>query len=242
MASTKLRGTNISDTFRGVLHAKGAPIPENGVETVYDGEGFSSALKIGRNKVIIDGELEVIGNLNFQDNGLDANSIKEIVDKIYPVGSVYLSINSVNPGVGLFTGTTWEQVAQGKFLAGVGTGTDKNNDTKAIVAGNDYLNNVAKAGAGEYNHQLTEDELALHGHPAHYSHDSGEQTDTNGYIALDNASGGSGKKIHNPNKDTTPGNTRQDNKNSNSIGGNGGDEPHNNTPPWFGVYMWQRTG
>lgn len=223
MASTKLRGTNISDTFRGVLHAKGAPIPENGVETVYDGEGFSSALKIGRNKVIIDGELEVIGNLNFQDNGLDANSIKEIVDKIYPVGSVYLSINSVNPGVGLFTGTTWEQVAQGKFLAGVGTGTDTGNDTKTIVAGNDYLNNVAKAGAGKYNHQLQETEMPRHKHNLDLQVTSPRANA--GPIVVGGDSGGTLQSA--TNIPTT------------EVGGN---QPHNNTPPWFGVYMWQRTG
>ena len=37
MASESLTNTNISETYVGVLHAKGAPIPATGKEDVYDG-------------------------------------------------------------------------------------------------------------------------------------------------------------------------------------------------------------
>ncbi len=40
-----------------------------------------------------------------------------VLDNVYPIGAVYISMNSTNPGT-LFGGT-WEQI-QGKFLLGVG--------------------------------------------------------------------------------------------------------------------------
>lgn len=41
------------------------------------------------------------------------------IDSIYPVGSVYLSVNATNPG-NLFGGT-WQQISQGRALFGAGT-------------------------------------------------------------------------------------------------------------------------
>lgn len=51
------------------------------------------------------------------DNLLDKPA-ESIADIIYPVGSIYMSVNSVNPGA-LFGGT-WEQIAQGRTLFGAG--------------------------------------------------------------------------------------------------------------------------
>ena len=48
MASESLTNTNISDTYVGVLHAKGEAIPASGLQDVYDGFGNKSSLKIGR--------------------------------------------------------------------------------------------------------------------------------------------------------------------------------------------------
>ena len=47
------------------------------------------------------------------------NSIKSAM---YPVGSVYITYNNVNPGT--FLGGTWEQFGQGRTLVGEGTGND----------------------------------------------------------------------------------------------------------------------
>lgn len=65
------------------------------------------------------------------------------VDQIYPVGSIYMSINSTNPG-DLFGGT-WEQI-QGRFL---------------LAAGGGYS---AGATGGEANHTLTTNEMPSHQH------------------------------------------------------------------------------
>ncbi len=59
MATTSLTNTNISDTYLGVLHAKGEPIPASGLQYVYDGFGNPSALKIGRAGVEVSGTFSV---------------------------------------------------------------------------------------------------------------------------------------------------------------------------------------
>ena len=45
------------------------------------------------------------------------NNLKEIIDIIYPIGSVYISVNSTNPQ-SLFGGT-WVQLKD-RFLLGAG--------------------------------------------------------------------------------------------------------------------------
>lgn len=45
---TSLTNTNISDTYVGVLHAKGISLPDIGLQDIYDGAGNQSALKLGK--------------------------------------------------------------------------------------------------------------------------------------------------------------------------------------------------
>lgn len=61
-----------------------------------------------------------------------------VLDNVYPVGSIYMNVNSTNPGT-LFGGT-WEQI-QGRFLLGM---------SSSYPAG---------SSGGEANHTLTEAEL-----------------------------------------------------------------------------------
>lgn len=200
MASTSLTNTNISDTYVGVLHAKGEPIPATGLEDVYDGFGNKSALKIGRDSIDVDGEL---------GDGFAAAAAKAI----YPVESIIFTADNTNPGT-RFTGTTWEQVAEGKFIAGVGTGTDANGATKAYAAGDDAT--------GEYNHTLSVDEIPSHTHPITNSSRLGSDPNVAFY-------GDHGNPAYAP--QSTP--LLPDNT--------GGGNSHNNTPPAFGMYVWKRT-
>lgn len=56
------------------------------------------------------------------------NLIDNSVNKFYPVGSVYTSVNNVNPST-LFGGT-WERFAAGRTLVGVDTGQPEFNTVK----------------------------------------------------------------------------------------------------------------
>lgn len=65
------------------------------------------------------------------------NSIKSAM---YPVGSVYITYNNVNPGN--FLGGTWERFGQGRTLVGEGTGND----------GSTSMSFTANNTGGKYNH------------------------------------------------------------------------------------------
>lgn len=88
------------------------------------------------------------------DKSLEING-KTIFDMVYPVGSVYVSVNATNPSA-LFGGK-WEQIKD-KFL---------------LSAGNTY-----KAGAtgGEATHVLTVDEMPRHNHSIDNLNVSGSTT------------------------------------------------------------------
>lgn len=75
--------------------------------------------------------------------------INTTINSIYPVGSVYISLTSTNPGT--YLKGTWEQFAQGRTLIGVGSGNDGENTQSFTV------NNTG----GKYKHFLTKKELAF---------------------------------------------------------------------------------
>lgn len=75
--------------------------------------------------------------------------INTTLDSIYPVGSVYISLTSTNPGT--YLKGVWEQFAQGRTLVGVGSGSDGSNTQTFDV--NDT--------GGEYKHLLTKKELSF---------------------------------------------------------------------------------
>lgn len=64
--------------------------------------------------------------LTHMEDGIKENSdalaeIKQtFLNAVYPVGSIYMSVNSTNPGT-LFGGGTWEQLKD-RFLVGAGSG------------------------------------------------------------------------------------------------------------------------
>lgn len=73
--------------------------------------------------------------------------LSSLWDQVYPVGSIYITVNATNPSV-LFGGT-WEQL-KGKFLVGVDS-SDTDFETSE------------KTG-GEKTHTLTVDEMPSHNH------------------------------------------------------------------------------
>ena len=71
-----------------------------------------------------------------------------ILSAVYPIGSIYMSTNSVNPSE-LFGGV-WEVFAQGRTIIGAG-----------INEGRSFANLQE---GGEYSHTLTVDEMPSHTH------------------------------------------------------------------------------
>lgn len=89
------------------------------------------------------GGIKVGNNLTIDESGkLHANISVDgsvlAVDMIYPIGSIYMSVNQVSPAV-LFGGT-WEQIKD-KFLLGAGD-TFEGGSTGGSVTHNHTLNNA----------------------------------------------------------------------------------------------------
>lgn len=141
------------------------------------------------------------------------NSIKSAM---YPVGSVYITYNNVNPGT--FLGGTWERFGQGRTLVGEGTGND----------GSTSMSFTANSTGGEYKHKLTVDEMPNHKHAVYIQNTtSNPQVNAPKWtVALPN----SWKQYASDTKLFGP-----------STGNVGGDASHNNIQPYITVYFWRRT-
>lgn len=137
-----------------------------------------------------------------------------ILDNVYPVGSIYMSVNSTNPK-NLFGGT-WEQI-QGRFLFG--------------------MNSSYPAGStgGEITHKLTPNEMPVHNHDGlYYSYIATENSVTlNSGTASYHVPWGSSDYAG----DCGPGTGKAE-----LVTGNtGSGAAHNNMPPYLSVYIWKRT-
>lgn len=160
---------------------------------------------------------DTLGALPPENGGTGSTNAQGILEKAYPVGSVYMSLNSTNPET-LFGGT-WAPIRD-RFLVG---------------AGGSY---AAKATGGEATHKLTADEMPSHQHSEGPTVSSDGDGATNwenslmpyGYSTVDlsyfmGSLGTTGRiSTYRP-------------KTSNAGSGT----PHNNIPPYYAVYMWART-
>ena len=137
-----------------------------------------------------------------------------ILEAVYPVGSIYMSVNSTSPAT-LFGGT-WVQIKD-RFL---------------LAAGTTY-----KAGAtgGEATHTLTADEMPGHYHDGlYYSYQ-----DTKNLVTLN----GGTESYHIPwGSSSHPGDYGAGSGAKELLtGSTGGGAAHNNMPPYLSVYIWKRT-
>ena len=204
----------ISDAYVSELHVGLSAIAPDGVQDVFDGAGNQSSLSVGQvdNGATITGSL-TSGNIEFPI----VNDPTTLIDYIHPIGSVIFSIDSSNPG-DRFTGTTWNQISEGRFIAGVGQGSDTNGATKTMGI---------EETDGEYVHTLTEPELAEHTHV---------MTTLKVSIADDNA-GSTGYLGSSPRALKFSGVTPNPSLENLTTGNN---TPHNITPPGYGMYVWRR--
>ena len=137
------------------------------------------------------------------------------IDEIYPVGSVYISVNSTSPAT-LFGGT-WTQIT-GRFLIATGNpGNNTNNYFGTIKAPTGWTT-FAKDKGGEDYHTLSINEMPAHTHP------------NNGGWGAGAANGAKWRVDQN-----------SPNNSWGSVGSTGGGTYHNNMPPYFSVNMWYRT-
>lgn len=147
--------------------------------------------------------LDSDGNLTVNSLTTSISTSQTNFDEIYPVGSIYMSVNNTNPST-LFGGT-WSQIKD-RFL---------------LACGDVYSNGST---GGEATHILTVDEMPNHTHTYNGFPNGTPTTWADPYRKL---------VYQNNNTNPYPKQVGLD-----YIGGN---QPHNNMPPYFAVYIWQRT-
>lgn len=143
-----------------------------------------------------------MGEKQFMDISGAAIFLNKILDAVYPIGSIYISINKVDPD-SLFGGM-WERI----------------EDTFLLASGSTY---TAGSTGGEAEHTLTVNEIPSHSHE--FDNDIITKSTTDGTFTI--ATGG---YFTNTSKLLTASSTID----------TGGDQSHNNMPPYLAVYMWKR--
>tara|TARA_R110001583_G_scaffold2390_4_gene17391 strand:- start:1207 stop:1962 length:756 start_codon:yes stop_codon:yes gene_type:complete len=238
----------ISDLYTSLLHLSGVdlntPLDASGRpvrQIVFDGAGNQTGLALSGERVIVNNYTQPIG---YPD---DEGGPTAWLDAFWPVGCIQLTIDDNNPQDRIY-GTTWEQVAHGKFLVGVGHGCDNAtppNCYSFCPEDGDEEGNLK----GLYEEPMNESSLPAH---RHYPQSSPSGTiHKNWYFLMGTQggkvtykqdirhSGGRSAKMFKP--DAT----------GNVYGGTmsiAGEDPTgqnqtalNNIPPNFGVYIWKRT-
>ena len=140
---------------------------------------------------------------------------KELIDRIYPVGSIYISTSSTFNPQNVWGGT-WKKTADGRCLIGA-------NDTYPLGST-----------GGEAAHYLTGNEMPPHGHSAGKVYNyklsnyglKADALDKNGdqFLYIDQTSA-----------------TSSQSSNILHTNAEGGGAAHNNMQPYLAVYIWERT-
>lgn len=170
---------------------------------------------------------------NFSVKNGRTGSIENLLDRTYPVGSIYMSVNNTEPST-LFGGT-WERL-EARFLIGAGTLSDTNSNGEYGSLGRGNPTFSGGETGGEYRHQLNATEMPEHNH------------DTNDYTLVVNKNAvhiktnmGAKPIINEEYTNIVPNIRATKNEDGNRTGLTGGDGKHNNMPPYLAVYMWKRT-
>lgn len=153
------------------------------------------------------------------------NLKEQILQAVYPVGSVYVSITDSRNPTDILGFGTWEAMPAGYGLVAQGTATAEDGRRLTFTAGQK---------SGEFRHQSTVDELASHVHP---------------YKLFASGEIGTSREDSKQGKFLCPVSTADVSKaflcepgksNEFHIYGAGGNQHHNNVSPCISAYIWKR--
>ena len=159
---------------------------------------------------------------------VDGYHASDLLSKIYPVGSIYMSMSATNPH-DLFGVGTWQRISQGRMLLGADDSTYK-----------------AGATGGEATHTLTAAEMPAHSHTGTTSTNGNHTHQVSRNIDLSsadpNGEGGSHDTICDYDGGTNfKTSAAGDHNHTFTTGNSGGGAAHNNMSPYLVCCIWQRT-
>lgn len=171
--------------------------------------------------------------------------VDALLELIYPVGSIYMSVNDTNPAT--FLGGTWVRWGQGRVPVGV---KEDDDDFK-----------TPEKEDGEKKHQLITSEMPNHRHKGQYSathtYTDHAQTPTDPPSPVIMVDQGTREvevqyNVVKDNVSSTPYHSSGSGPindifysykvtSTYGVADDGGDIPHNNLQPYITCYMWKRT-
>ena len=170
--------------------------------------------------------INISGNAASATNAdkLDGYHASDLLSKIYPVGSIYMSMSATNPAT-LFGVGTWKRISQGRMLLGADDSTYK-----------------AGATGGEATHTLSVNEIPAHSHgisnSGDHTHNFYGSDGNNGQFTEGDGLDTEANKQYTHNERYT---TSSAGAHTHTISNAGGGAAHNNMPPYLVCYIWQRT-
>lgn len=202
-----------------------------------------------------------VGTSNIKNQSVTASKLDKIsvLNLIYPVGSIYMSVNNASPQS--FFGGTWEQIKD-KFILSAGStyaaGTTGGSATINISHSHTVNSHNHSLPANTGNHKLTTSEIPKHTHTATLvgiTPDGGNTASWGNFkrTSLWNrfvTRGGTETKDYYGGGTLTSDSTGGDGNHTHPIGGNTGnsnpgtDSKLSSTqsilPPYISVYVWKR--
>ena len=211
-----------------------------------DKNGKKFAPKTLSSRVIMSNGTNLQDTLDNLETGGSEEPIN-LLDKIYPVGSIYMSVNNVSPAT--FLGGTWEAI-QDRFLIGAGNSYDggaiggstsvTSEGSSAANTGSSSPGTGASSAANTGSTTLTVNQIPSHTH-----------TVTTANFAKATANDGSDCGVLSGSSSKTSGSTGGGQGHTHSMAHTHTVNSHSHTmahthsvstmSPYLAVYMWKRT-
>lgn len=140
--------------------------------------------------------------------------LSDLLDNIYPVGSIHITTNNVNPST--YFGGTWQKLSGGYLYATAST-----------------IEKTSYTGWGTQSHTLTTNQIPAHGHRLRY----GSMTSDNSGRLMVSYTGGSYRTL-----ELSAWNWVNSDTNGNIFAENtGGGQGHTHNIATVDVFVWKRT-
>lgn len=167
-------------------------------------------------------------NVRFLKKKMDS-----LLDTVYPVGSIYMSVNDASPAT--FIGGTWVPWGMGRTIVGVGANEANTNTNRGNASANEFNISNPEVKGGEYIHTLSVNEMPSH------DHNVGGPVNHSWGVNFGNMEPTSGRSYNFAfTPDVVNGNKTYAGDGARAWN-NGGGQAHNNVQPYITCYMWKRT-